>query len=56
MMKKGILDSLYDNTNIESVDLVEINFEDDIKYVSSKIKDGEAKIDGFSVSVGLAFN
>lgn len=50
--KMGILDSLYDNTNIESVDLVEINFEDDIKYVSSKIKDGETKIDGFSVSRG----
>ncbi len=50
--KKGILDSLYDNTNIESVDLVEINFEDDIKYVSSKIRDGKTQIDGFSVSRG----
>jgi len=50
--KKGILDSLYDNTNIDSVDLVEINFEDDIKYVSSRIKDGKTEIDGFSVSRG----
>ncbi|MDD2673932.1 MAG: SIR2 family protein [Flavobacterium sp.] len=50
--KKGILDSLHDNINIESVDLVEINFEDDIKYVSSKIKDGKTEIDGYSVSRG----
>lgn len=50
--KQGILDSLYDNTNIESVDLIEINFEDDIKYVSSKTRDGETEIDGFSVSRG----
>jgi len=50
--KQGILDSLYDNTNIESVDLVEINFEDDIKYVSSKTRNGKTEIDGFSVSRG----
>ena len=50
--KKGILDSLYDNTNIESVDLVEINFENDIKYVSSKTRNGKPEIDGFSVSRG----
>lgn len=50
--KRGILDSLLDNRKIENVDLIEINFEDKIRYVSSKIKDGEAKIDGFSVSRG----
>lgn len=50
--KRGILDSLMDNKKIENVDLIEINFEDKIRYVSSKIKDGEAKIDGFSVSRG----
>ena len=50
--KQGILDSLYDNTKIEFVDLVEINFENDIKFVSSKIRDGKSNIDGFSVSRG----
>lgn len=50
--KQGILDSLYDSKKIENVDLIEINFEDNIRYVSSKIINGEAKIDGFSVSRG----
>lgn len=50
--KNGILDSLHDNVDIESVDLIEINFEDDIKYVSSKIRDGKTQIDGYSVSRG----
>ncbi len=50
--KQGLLDSLYDNKKIENVDLIEINFEDNIRYVSSKIKNGKAEIDGFSVSRG----
>ncbi|AXT62643.1 hypothetical protein D1816_20555 [Aquimarina sp. AD10] len=50
--KQGILDSLYDNKKIENIDLIEINFEDDIRYVSSKIYNGKADIDGFSVSRG----
>lgn len=50
--KKGILDSLYDNKKIESIDLIEINFEDDIRYVASKTRDGKTQIDGFSVSRG----
>lgn len=50
--KRGILDSLYDNKRIETVDLVEINFEDNIRYVSSKIYKGEIKVDGYSVSRG----
>lgn len=50
--KQGILDSLYDNNKIENIDLIEINFEDRIRYVSSKIINGEPKIDGFSVSRG----
>jgi len=50
--KKGILDSLMDCKQIENIDLVEINFEDNIKYVSSKIFNGKATIDGFSVSRG----
>jgi hypothetical protein len=50
--KQGILDSLYENYKIENIDLVEINFEDSIKYVASKIKDGKTEIDGFSVSRG----
>ncbi len=50
--KRGILDSLLDNNDIESVDLIEINYENDIKYVSSKIREGKTEIDGFSVSRG----
>lgn len=50
--KQGILDSLFDCKKIENVDLIEINFEDNIRYVSSKISNGETKIDGFSVSRG----
>ena len=48
--KQGILDSLYDNNKIESIDLVEINFENGIRYVASKIQNGKTQIDGFSVS------
>jgi hypothetical protein len=50
--KQGIIDSLSDSTKIESIDLIEINFEDNIKYASSKIANGKTKIDGFSVSRG----
>ncbi|MEJ8605595.1 SIR2 family protein [Riemerella anatipestifer] len=50
--KKGILDSLYDSKKIENVDLIEINFEDNIRYVSSKINNRKAEIDIFSVSRG----
>ena len=50
--KNGILDSLYDNTNIKAVDLIEINFEDDIKFLASKIWEGKTQIDGYSVSRG----
>jgi len=50
--KQGILDSLLDSKKIENVDLIEINFEDNIRYVSSKISNGVATMDGFSVSRG----
>jgi hypothetical protein len=50
--KQGIIESLLDNKKIESVDLIEINFEEDIRYVSSKIKNGRTTIDGFSVARG----
>lgn len=50
--KNGICDSLLDNANIQNVDLIEINFEEDIKYVASKIKNGKTEIDGFSVARG----
>lgn len=50
--KDGICDSLLENAKIENVDLIEINFERDIKYVSSKIENGITKIDGFSVARG----
>ncbi|WP_430935659.1 SIR2 family protein [Saccharicrinis sp. 156] len=50
--KQGILDSLSDNGIIESIDLIEINFEDNIKYTASKIKNNKPEIDGFSVSRG----
>ena len=49
---QGIMDSLLDNNKIEAVDLVEINFENNIRYVSSKIRNGKTEIDGFSVSRG----
>ena len=47
--KQGILEGLGD---IEQVDLIEINFEKDIRYVASKLKEGKASIDGFPVSRG----
>lgn len=50
--KDGICDSLLENANIQNIDLIEINFEEDIKYVSSKIKNGKTEIDGFSVARG----
>lgn len=50
--KQGIIDSISDNNRIESIDLIEINFEDNIKYASSKIYNGKVDIDGFSVSRG----
>lgn len=50
--KSGICDSLLENANILNVDLIEINFEDDIKYVSSKIKNGVAEIDLYAVARG----
>lgn len=50
--KQGIIDSLYDNKKIENVDLVEINFEEDIRYVASKISNQTTTIDGYSVSRG----
>ncbi len=50
--KQGILDSLLDNSAIESIDLVEINFEDNIKYTASKIRNNKPEIDGYSVSRG----
>ncbi len=50
--RQGILDSLFDNAKIEAVDLIEINFEDNIRYVSSKIYKHETQIDGYSVSRG----
>lgn len=49
---RGILDSLHDNKDIESVDLIEINIEEGIKYVSSMIRNGKTKIDGYSVARG----
>lgn len=50
--KQGIIDSLSDSNKIESIDLIEINFEDNIKYASSKIVNGKTEVDGFSVSRG----
>ncbi len=50
--KRGILDSLLDNKTIKSIDLIEINFENSIKYTASKIKNNNPEIDGFSVSRG----
>ncbi|TFD96308.1 hypothetical protein E2605_09045 [Dysgonomonas capnocytophagoides] len=50
--KQGIIDSISDNNKVESIDLVEINFENNIKYTSSRIYNGKVDIDGYSVSRG----
>lgn len=50
--KKGICDSLLENANVLNVDLVEINSEDDIKYVSSNIKNRAMDISPYAVSRG----
>lgn len=50
--KNGILDSLLDSKKIENIDLVEINFEDNIRYLSSVFKNNKFEIDTFSVSRG----
>ncbi|MFA5555305.1 MAG: SIR2 family protein [Phycisphaerae bacterium] len=50
--KQGILNSLSENGIIESIDLIEINFEENIKFTASKIKDNKPEIDGYSVSRG----
>ena len=50
--RQGIIDSLSDCNKIESIDLIEVNFEDNIKYASSKIKNGKIEADGFSVARG----
>lgn len=48
----GLKDSLLGN-GIQEIDLVEINFEDDFRFVSSKLKaDGMPDIDNFAVSRG----
>ncbi len=47
--RQGIVEGLGD---IDNVDLIEINFERDIKYVASKIKDGKPHIDGFPLNRG----
>lgn len=47
--KQGIIEGL---GNIENVDLIEINFERDIKYVASQIKNGKPNIDGFPLNRG----
>jgi len=53
ILDKSIIDLLVERLKkIENIDLIEINFEDNIRYVSSKISNGETKIDGFSVSRG----
>src|SRR5690606_34671034 len=49
---QGILDSLYDNKKIENIDLIEINFEDNIRYVASIIENFKPAADGYSVSRG----
>ena len=47
--KQGLIDGLGD---IEQIDLIEINYEKDIRYVASKLKNGTPSIDGFPVNRG----
>jgi hypothetical protein len=48
----GLTDSLFRH-NISSIDLIEVNFEDDLRYVASKVlEDGKLKIDNFALPRG----
>jgi hypothetical protein len=49
---KGLKDSLL-GSGINDVDLIEVNFEDDMRYLASKIEaDGSAQIDNFALPRG----
>ncbi|GAA4406752.1 hypothetical protein GCM10023187_26610 [Nibrella viscosa] len=55
---RGIKDSLY-NSGIEQIDLIEINFEEDIRFIASKLSSiKKLEPDGYAVSRGtcLLFN
>lgn len=47
--KSGIIEGL---GKVKIVDLIEINFESNIRYVASKIKNGKPELDGFPVQRG----
>ncbi|RVU03127.1 hypothetical protein EOD41_04130 [Mucilaginibacter limnophilus] len=49
---KGLKDSLLGN-GIQNLDLIEINFEDDMRFLASKVsQDGKPDIDGYAVKRG----
>jgi hypothetical protein len=47
--KRGIIDGIGD---IETIDLIEINIESDIRFVASSIKNGAPDIDGYPIRRG----
>lgn len=51
---KGIIDSLK-KSGIEQVDLIEINYEDNVRFVSSMIKDGVVQPHFYPLSRGTCF-
>lgn len=46
---RGIMDALND---VEIVDLIEINYEENLRYVSSSIKNGKPVLDGYPIRRG----
>ncbi len=48
---RGITDSLK-LAGVENIDLIEINYESDIRYLATKVFQGEMKIHGYAVSRG----
>jgi len=48
---KGITDSLK-QANIQEIDLVEINYESDARFLATKVFQGKMSVDGFPVSRG----
>lgn len=49
--KNGLRDSLL-NAGVKELDLIEVNFEDDIRFLASRVNYGKLEIDGYSVDRG----
>ena len=49
--RNGLRDSLL-SSGVKELDLVEVNFEDDIRFLASRVSSGKLEIDGYSVDRG----